>query len=166
MKTHHLLAIAALSGAVVLPFLLPRAAAGDALPLAEAQEAEEAEAVEKADPLHESMETLQRSMRAMRKLMSKPESKAEALAACQSMEASIRVALEHPPKRGEAGILEGSALLAHQIAFKQQMLATYGVLLELETALDAGDGDAAKAAYRALGKQKKDGHDAFMFDEH
>ena len=140
----------------------PRAAAQETAP--DGAVLEESQAQEE-DPLHESMMTLQRSMRAMRTLMRKPEMTGEALAACASMEGAVRVALEHPPEIGADGKLEGSALLAHQIAFKRKMLSTYTALLDLQAALDSGDGDAAKAAYRALGAQKKEGHDSFMFDD-
>ena len=129
-----------------------------AFPLAQARQAEAQDAAtpeatdEEVNPLHDAMEVLQQNLRTMRKLLRSPEDKGNALAACSAMEDSIRTALAHPPVRGESGELEGSELLVHQIAFKQKMLETYSVVLELETALDSGDAEAAKKAYRALGQ--------------
>ncbi len=114
------------------------------------------------DELHESMEALQQKMRALRKLM-KPETKAEAIAACQEMEAAVLVSMQHVPKPAKK--LEGSDLLKYQVDFKQRMVSVYGTLLDLQLALDAGDKDKTKTLYRALGAQKKDGHTIYIDEQ-
>lgn len=114
------------------------------------------------DPLHESMEILQQKMRGLRKMLkpTTPEAKAEAIAACQEMEAAVMVSMGHVPKPGNK--LEGSDLLKYEIDFKQRMVTVYGTLLDLQLALDAGDADKAKALYRTLGGQKKEGHEIYI----
>lgn len=121
------------------------------------------EVAEEENPLHESMEILQQNLRAMRKLMRDPEMKDEALAACRAMEGAVLVGLQNIPEPQEGDLAEQSAF-EYQLGFKQRMHATYGTLLELEVALEAGDGDSAKDLYRALGAHKKDGHDAYYPD--
>jgi len=121
--------------------------------------AQEGDHAHEEDPLHESMETLQQNMRALRKLM-KPETKDEAIAACQKMEAAVLVSMGHVPKPGKK--LEGSDLLKYEIDFKQRMVSVYQTLLDLQIALDAGDRDKVKTLYRALGGQKKEGHTIYI----
>jgi len=141
---------------------LSAVATRDAAPLPQ-DDADEMVEQEEENPLHESMEILQENLRAMRKLMRDPEMKDEALAACRAMEGAVVVGLQHVPEPQEGDLAEQSAF-EYQLGFKQRMHATYGTLLELEVALEAGDGDAAKDLYRALGAHKKDGHDAYFPD--
>lgn len=143
-------------GAVGLTALATHAPAG-------AQDDAAEEVVQEENPLHESMEILQENLRAMRKLMRDPEMKAEALEACRAMEGAVLVGMQHVPEPKEGDLAEQTAF-EFQLGFKQKLHATYGTLLELEVALEAGDGDAAKDLYRALGAQKKDGHDAYYPD--
>ncbi|MEC8510592.1 MAG: cytochrome b562 [Planctomycetota bacterium] len=126
----------------------------------EGAEAAPAAADEEADPLHESMEAMQRNLKALRKLMRDPAKKDEALAAVHEMEAAVLVGLAHVPEPIEK--LEGSALIAHDVAYKRLMASVYTTLLDMEIALDEGDADALKTLYRALGGQKKEGHQTYI----
>ncbi len=128
--------------------------------LQEGAEAAPAAAAEEADPLHDSMEVMQRSLKALRKLMRDPAKKDEALAAVREMEAAVLVGLANVPEPLEK--LEGSALLAHDVEYKRRMAAVYTTLLDMELALDEGDSDALKTLYRALGGQKKEGHQIYI----
>ncbi|MEM9800618.1 MAG: hypothetical protein AAGA20_09845 [Planctomycetota bacterium] len=129
---------------------------------APAQEAEQAEPAgeEEHDALHESMEVLQGGMRTLRKALSKPEQKETAIALCREMQAAALVGFAHVPEPVEP--LEGTALLEHSVDFRRRMLEVCTALIDLEVALDKEDADAAKTLYRALGKQKSDGHDLYI----
>ena len=122
--------------------------------------AEAAQAAEEANPLHESMETMQRNLKALRKLMRDAAKKDEALAAVHEMEDAVLVGLANVPEPLEK--LEGSALLAHDVDYKRRMASVYTTLLDMELALDKGDADALKTLYRALGGQKKEGHQIYI----
>ncbi|MEM9381069.1 MAG: hypothetical protein AAGB93_14045 [Planctomycetota bacterium] len=134
------------------------AAARTALPLA--QEGQEAADEEEHDPLHESMEVLQGGMKGLRKMLSKPELKEDAVKLCGELQAAALVGFQNPPTPEEA--LEGDALVEYTADFRKRMLAVCTTLVDLEVALQKEDKDAAKALYKALGKHKKDGHDAYL----
>lgn len=115
---------------------------------------------EEAGPLLESMEKIQSGMKGIRKLLNKPDQKDAALKLCKEMQAAALVGFNHVPEPETA--LEGDALIEHSADFRKRMLAVCSTLVDLETALAKGDGDAAKTIYRELGKQKKEGHDAYL----
>ena len=119
-----------------------------------------AAAADEANSLHDSMETMQRNLKALRKLMRDPAKKDEALAAVREMEGAVLLGLAHVPKPLKE--LEGSALLAHDVDYKRRMATVYTTLLDMELALDKGDADALKTLYRALGGQKKEGHQIYI----
>lgn len=110
--------------------------------------------------LHESMETLQKNMKGLRRLLSKPESKDDAIAMCVEMEMSAISGFMNPPESPEG--LEGAELRAFQADFKKRMLNVTETIIDLELALDGGDTDAIKKIYRSLGSSKKEGHDIYI----
>ncbi|MBL6756317.1 MAG: hypothetical protein ISQ11_07900 [Planctomycetes bacterium] len=115
---------------------------------------------EEAGPLHESMEVIQKGMKGIRKMLSKPDQKDAAVKLCQEMQAAALVGFQHPPK--PEAVLEGDALVDFNADFRKRMLTVCSTLVDLEVALAKGDADAAKTIYRTLGKQKKEGHDAYL----
>ncbi|MGB0333396.1 MAG: cytochrome b562 [Planctomycetota bacterium] len=111
-------------------------------------------------PLHESMEVIQKGMKGIRKMLSKPDQKDAAVKLCLDMQAAALVGFQHPPK--PEAVLEGDALIDFNTDFRKRMLTVCSTLVDLEAALAKGDADAAKTIYRTLGKQKKEGHDAYL----
>jgi len=115
---------------------------------------------EAAGPLLESMEVIQKGMKGIRKMLSKPDQKDAAVKLCQEMQAAALVGFQHPPEPETA--LEGDALVDFSANFRKRMLTVCSTLVDLEVALAKGDADSAKTIYRELGKQKKEGHDAYL----
>lgn len=111
-------------------------------------------------PLLESMEVIQSGMKGIRKMLNKPEQKEAAVKLCKEMQAAALVGFNHVPEPETD--LEGDALIEHGADFRKRMLSVCSTLVDLEAALAKGDGDAAKTIYRELGKQKKEGHDAYL----
>ena len=124
------------------------------------QQGEHDEHAEHGGVLHESMEALQKNMKGLRKLLSKPESKDQAIKMCLEMENSAMSGFMNPPISPDG--LEGAELRAYQADFKKRMLGVMGTLIDLELALDGGDTDTIKTLYRALGASKKEGHDIYI----
>lgn len=121
--------------------------------------AQDAEEGHEHGELHENMEKLNAKMKAMRKLL-KPDMKEKGVEACTDMETLIVESLAHAPEPLKK--LEGIELMAYENDFKKRMLAVYGTVLDLKLAIASGDADGAKLHYRALGAQKKEGHNVFI----
>lgn len=153
--------VASLAGLAGAAFLVAAASPQPTTePLQDGAEAPAAAESDEDHALHESMETMQRNLKALRKLMRDPAQKDEALKAVREMEAAVLVGLAHVPKPLKE--LAGSELLAHDVDYKRRMASVYTTLLDMELALDKGDGDALKTLYRALGGQKKEGHQIYI----
>lgn len=159
MNLHPMRIAATLAGMTGAAFLV---AAASPQPTTEASQegSERAPAAQEENPLHDSMETMQRNLKALRKLMRDPAKKDEAIAAVQEMEGAVLLGLANVPKPVKE--LAGSALLAHDVDYKRRMATVYTTLLDMELALDKGDDDALKTLYRALGGQKKEGHQIYI----
>lgn len=154
------LSLLAVPGLAVLALAIHAAGPSTASPGAAPSVAAAADDDEEAGPLLESMEKIQSGMKGIRKLLNKPDQKDAALKLCKEMQAAALVGFNHVPEPETA--LEGDALIEHSADFRKRMLAVCSTLVDLETALAKGDGDAAKTIYRELGKQKKEGHDAYL----
>ena len=125
---------------------------------AEAQDAVATEQVAE-DDLHETMERLQTEMKGLRKLL-KPETKDEAIAACEKMSGIVLETMAMSPEPLEP--LEGVELMEYDVEFKKRMAGVYTTALDLKMAIAKDDRDATKALYRELGAQKKDGHTIYI----
>ncbi len=155
------LTLLALPGLAVLTLAVQYARPSSAAPaIGDATAAIEADDDEEAGPLHESMEVIQRGMKGIRKMLSKPDQKDAAVKLCQEMQAAALVGFQNPPK--PEAELDGDALVEFSADFRKRMLTVCSTLVDLEVALAKGDADSAKTIYRTLGKQKKEGHDAYL----
>ena len=132
-------------------------------PKQDADEKPKEEAKAESKELHDSMKLLEKNMRAMRSLMTKPEMLKEALANCVEMEKHILVGLQHAPD--PHGELKDQTKLEYTVEFKRRMMTVYSAVLDLEIALEKGDADAARTAYRSLGAERRGGHQIFIPEE-
>jgi signal transduction protein with GAF and PtsI domain len=155
--TRIVTALAVGVGCVALAFQSVAATSVDPAPTQEdaAQEQEE-----EHGPLHEAMEQLQGGMKSLRKMLNKPEEKEKALELVRKMQGATLIGFQNPPELEEG--LEGTAAVERHADFKKRMLSVCSTLVDLEIALEKEDADEAKNLYRALGKQKKEGHDSYL----
>ena len=150
-----LLPISLAAGALaILPALVPASnvSNGDA-PTVRLQDEEE------SGPLHGAMETLGGGMRKLRKLVKDPKSK-ELLPLLEEMEAAAMIALANPPEA--PGDLKDADLALWKISFRMETLVLAQEILSMQTAAVNQDGEALKAASKALVERKKSGHDKFQ----
>ena len=111
-------------------------------------------------PLVKNMEVMQTNLKALRRMLGKVEKQADALQAVDALQGAARACLVFEPDSSSA--IEDSALRAEsRIGYQRRMVEVYDVLLQLELAIHKGDGAQQKTLYKALGKSKQAGHDAY-----
>ena len=108
---------------------------------------------------HGARETLGGGMRKLRKLVKDPKSK-ELLPLLEEMEAAAMIALANPPEA--PGDLKDADLALWKISFRMETLVLAQEILSMQTAAVNQDGEALKAASKALVERKKSGHDKFQ----
>ena len=137
-----------------IPFEAPAAVAQDA-------DAQDADADEKDDPMDEHMSVLQDGMRGMRRMLGKDDQREAALELVGKLQASAVACFDILPHTTKE-IEDPAARAESRIGYQRRMVEVYDTLLQLELAFHQGDAAKQKELYKALGKQKQSGHDAYQ----
>ena len=116
---------------------------------------------DKADPMDEHMSVLQDGMRSMRRMLGKAEQKDAALELVGKLQVSAVACFDILPATTKE-IEDPKAKAESRIRYQRRMVEVYDTLLQLELAFHQGDADKQKELYKALGKQKQSGHDAYQ----
>ena len=126
-------------------------------------QAESGEDHEQASPLHEAMEDMDKPFRALRRQLRDASRNEESLEMLQGLQRLAATALREAPRRIEH--VDEDDRPRFLLDYKRKMIEFYVAMLEAEEALLAGDNDKARAAYKKMGKLKREGHEAFQEED-
>jgi len=113
--------------------------------------------------IEDQMKKIKGSMRSLRRGLRSAETLPAALPVIMDMQAAAQIAKAEVPKMAE-GIADEKERAAFVVAYRQGMIATQKMMLELEEAVLAGDLEKCAKLYSALGEGKDKGHDSFTED--
>ena len=116
---------------------------------------------DQAPDLDQHMDTLQDGMKALRRMIGKEDKQADALKLCAELQAASLASLAFEPEMTRA-IDDKVARTESRVGYQRRMVEVYDTLLQLELAFTKGDDAQQKELYKALGKQKQSGHDAYQ----
>lgn len=113
--------------------------------------------------IEDQMNKIKGSMRQLRRGLRDAENLSAALPVILEMQAAAQIAKAEVPKMA-ASMEDEKERAAFVVAYRQGMIATQKLMLELEDAVLAGDMDRCAKLYSALGDGKDKGHDKFTED--
>jgi len=110
--------------------------------------------------IEDQMKVIKGNMRKLRRGLRDAEQLPAALPIVAEMQAAAQIAKMEAPKMA-MGIADEAERMAFTTAYRQGMIATQRLMLDLEEAILAGDLEACTAKYNALKDAQDQGHDKF-----
>lgn len=115
---------------------------------------------EESTEIEEQMKVIKGGMRKLRRGLRDAENLSAALPVIAEMQAAAQMAKMETPKMA-MGIDDEAARMEFVTAYRQGMIATQRLMLDLEEAVLAGDMETCTTKYNALKDAQDKGHDRF-----